>query len=388
MLSVLLVLVVTFSAINISNYVSVENDAKASVGEVIRQGTDDTPPGGPSGDPSGRVEIRDIHYFVVSFNLDGSINAYNTRHMFMLSEEACKELATKVYNNELTGGKYDTFRYSKTLKDDNLTYVGFVDIREKLDSANKFLLISSLIALGALLAFSGLVILGSNIAFKSTEEAYKNQKRFITNASHELKTPLTIISADLDLIEIDHGKNEWSESIRDQLTRLNEMTNQLVTLSKLEEEDKKRFPFEDFSINEVCNNAIESFAPSFKKEDIKFSSNITGNITMFGNKRLIEELIYIFLDNSLKYTGGEMKSSYFVVSKNSKDKIEFRFSNTIDKNEEVDEKQIMDRFYRSPSNKKQGSGVGLSIAKEIIRLHKGTIKIDKNITSLTFIITF
>ena len=389
MLSVLLVLVVTFSAINISNYVSVENDAKAAVSEVIRQGTDDTPPGeGPSGDPSGRVEIRDVHYFVVSFNADGSINAYNTRHMFMFSEDVCKDLATKVYNNELTGGKYDTLRYNKTLKDDNLTYVGFVDIREKLESANKFLLISSLIALGALLAFSGLVILGSNIAFKSTEEAYKNQKRFITNASHELKTPLTIISADLDLIEMDHGKNEWSESIRDQLTRLNEMTNQLVTLSKLEEEDKKRFPFEDFSINEVCNKAIDSFAPSFKKEDIKFSSNITGNITMFGNKRLIEELIYIFLDNSLKYTGGEMKSSYFVVSKNSKDKIEFRFSNTIDKNEEVDEKQIMDRFYRSPSNKKQGSGVGLSIAKEIIRLHKGTIKIDKNITSLTFIITF
>lgn len=390
MLSVLLVLVVTFSAINISNYVSVENDAKAAVSEVISQGTDDTPPPeeGQGGDPSGRVEIRDIHFFVVSFNEDGSINAYNTRHMFIISEDACKELATKVYSNELTGGKYDTFRYNKTLKDDNLTYVGFVDIREKLDSANKFLLISSLIALGALLAFSGLVILGSNIAFKSTEEAYKNQKRFITNASHELKTPLTIISADLDLIEMDHGKNEWSESIRDQLTRLNEMTNQLVTLSKLEEEDKKRFPFEDFSINEVCNNAIDSFAPSFKKEGIKFSSNITGNITMFGNKRLIEELIYIFLDNSLKYTGGEMKSSYFVVSKNSKDKIEFRFSNTIDKNEEVDEKQIMDRFYRSPSTKKQGSGVGLSIAKEIIHLHKGTIKIDKNITSLTFIITF
>lgn len=388
MLSVLLVLVVTFSAINVSNYVSVENDAKAAVSEVIRQGTDDTPPGGPGGDPSGRVEIRDVHYFVVSFNEDGSINAYNTRHMFIFSEEQCKELATKVFNNELSGGKYDTLRFNKANKEDGLTYVGFVDIREKLDSANKFLLISSLIALGALLAFSGLVILGSNIAFKSTEEAYKNQKRFITNASHELKTPLTIISADLDLIEMDHGKSEWSESIRDQLTRLNEMTNQLVTLSKLEEEDKKRFPFEDFSINEVCNNAIDSFAPSFKKEEIKFSSNITGNLTMFGNKRLIEELIYIFLDNSLKYTGGEMKSSYFVVSKNSKDKIEFRFSNTIDKNEEVDEKQIMDRFYRSPSAKKQGSGVGLSIAKEIIHLHKGTIKIDKNMTSLTFIITF
>ena len=109
---------------------------------------------------------------------------------------------------------------------------------------------------------------------------------------------------------------------------------------------------------------------------------------MYGNKYLIDELVYIFLDNSLKYTGGDNKSSYFVVSENSKGKIEFRFSNTIDLNDEVDVKQIMERFYRSPSNKKEGSGVGLSIAKEIIKLLRGTIKIDKNSNSLTFIVTF
>ncbi|MBR0439742.1 MAG: HAMP domain-containing histidine kinase [Bacilli bacterium] len=387
MLSVLIVLVTTFSAINISNYVSVENNATNAVSEVIKQGTEDVPPeqGGPA---RGGVELREVHYFVVSFNQDGSINSSNTKHMFILSETECKELATKVFANQLTGKKYSTFRFNKTLKNDGLTYVGFVDIKEKLESTNQYLLISSLIALGAFAAFAGLVILGSNIAFKSTEEAYKNQKRFVTNASHELKTPLTIISADLDLIEMDNGKNEWSESIRDQLVRLNEMTNQLVTLSKLEEEDKTRFPFADFSINEVCNKAIDAFSTSFKNEGIKFSHNITGNITMFGNKYLIDELIYIFLDNSLKYTGGEMKSSYFVVSTNAKGKIEFRFSNTINKDEEVDTKQIMDRFYRSPSNKKEGSGVGLSIAKEIINLHKGTIRIDKSVTSITFIITF
>ena len=388
MLSVLIVLAVTFSSINISNFVTTENNATAAVSEVIRQGTDDVVPGGPGGEPGGKVELREMHYFIVSFNQDGSINASNTKHMFILSETECKDLATKVYSNQLTGGKHGSFRFGKSTKDDGLTYVGFVDIREKLNSANQYLLISSLVALGALLAFAGLVILGSNIVFKPAEEAYKNQKRFITNASHELKTPLTIISADLDLIEMDSGKNEWSDSIRDQLLRLNEMTNQLVTLSKLEEEDKSRFPFEDFSVNEVCNKAIEAFSSSFKKENIKFSSNVTGNITMFGNKYLIDELIYIFLDNSLKYTGGEMKSSYFVVSKNSKGKIEFRFSNTINKDDEVDIKQMLDRFYRSPSNKKEGSGVGLSIAKEIVNLHKGTIKVDKNITSLTFVITF
>ncbi len=388
MLSVLIVLLMTFATINISNFVTMENNAAAVVNEVIRQGTADTPPGEGLGQSRSKVELREVHYFIVSFNQDGTVNSANTKHMFIISESECKELATKVFNGQLNNKKYGYFRFDKSLKDDGLTYVGFVDIKEKLNSANQYLLISSLIALGAFAVFAGLVILGSNIAFKSTEEAYKNQKRFVTNASHELKTPLTIISADLDLIEMDNGKNEWSDSIRDQLVRLNEMTNQLVTLSKLEEEDKKRFPFEDFSINEVCSKAIDAFSASFKKEGIKFSNNVTGNITMFGNKSLIDELVYIFLDNSLKYTSGEMKSSYFVISTNSKGKIEFRFSNTVDKDEEVDVKQIMDRFYRSPSVKKEGSGVGLSIAKEIINLHKGTIKIDKNITSITFIITF
>lgn len=387
MLSVFIVLAFTFAAINISNYVTVENDAISAVNEAIRQGTDDFMDGGaPETNPENRVELREVHYFVIAFNQDGSVNKTNTHHMFILSENECIALAEKVFDNQLTGGKYDTFRYDKVRKGDSLTYVGFVDVKEKLESANRYLLISSLVALGAFLAFAGLVIIGSNIVFKSSEEAYKNQKRFITNASHELKTPLTIISADLDLIEMDNGKNEWSESIRDQLTRLNEMTNQLVTLSKLEEDDKNKFPFADFSLNEICNKAVDAFSSSFKKEGIKFSYNIAGNINMYGNKYLIDEMLYIFFDNSLKYTGGDLKSSYFVVSKNAKGKIEIRFSNTIDKDDEVDVKQMLDRFYRSPSNKKEGSGIGLSVAKEIVTLHKGTIKVDKSPTSLTFII--
>lgn len=214
-----------------------------------------------------------------------------------------------------------------------------------------------------------------------------NQKSVQYNASHELKTPLTVISADLDLITPSQENDEWISSIRDQVSRLVKMTNQLVTLAKLDEEDKTRFPMEDFSINQVCHEAIDAFAPGFKKEGIKFSSHITGNLTMFGNRHLMEELVYLFLDNSLKYTGGENKSSYFVVNENKKN-IEFRFSNTIDKDDEVDIKQIMERFYRSPSQKKEGSGVGLSIAKEIIDFHKGKIKIEKNENTLFFIISF
>ena len=334
-----------------------------------------------------RVNLREEHYFVVTFNQDGTINQTDNRQMFILTKEECNELATKAYNNELNGNRYGNFRFQKEVKSDGLTYVGFVDIKERLDSANNFLLVSSLVSIGAYLLLIGLIIIASKIAFKSSEEAYKKQKRFITNASHELKTPITVINADLDLIEMDNGESEWSKSIRDQLVKLTEMTNQLVTLSRLEEEDSSKYPFEDISLNEISQRVVNDFKPSFKKEDIKFSYNITGNLTMFGNKFLINELITIMLDNSLKYTGGENKSSYFVVNEN-KNKIEFRFSNTIDKNDEVDAKQILERFYRSPSNKKEGSGIGLSIVQEIINLHNGKIKVDKSNSSLTFVITF
>ncbi len=385
-LSVFFVLAITMGAINITNYVSVENNASGVLTEVINEGPKkQDEPGGRPGE--GPMDLRQEHYFIATFNNDGTLIQLDNRQMFAFSEQECKDLATKVYTGELSGGKYDTLRYTKALKNDGTTSVGFLDIKEKLESARKFLFLSLGISAGAYLVLIALIIFASKIAFKSSEEAYLKQKRFITNASHELKTPITVINADLDLIEMDNGKNEWTDSIRDQLTRLTEMTNQLVTLSKLEEEDPTKYPFSDFSLNDVCKATADSFAPSFKKEGIKFAYNITGNLTMHGNQRLIDELIHIFLDNSLKYTGGDNKSSYFTVSEN-KNKIEFRFSNTLDKDDEVDPKQIMDRFYRSPSNKKEGSGIGLSIAQEIISLHKGKIHVDKNNSTLSFVITF
>ena len=386
-LSVFFVLFVTIAAINISNYAVVENNASTSLNEILAEGPKpDMGPGGPR--QEGPQDLRQQHYFIVSFNADGSIQQTDNRQMFLFTKEECEQLATKVYKNELTGGKYESFRYGKAVKGDGFTYVGFLDIKEQLDSVQRFLLVSSLVSVGAYAALIGLIFVASKIAFRSSEEAYRKQKRFISNASHELKTPITVISADLDLITMDHGESEWTASIKDQLVRLTEMTNQLVTLSQLEEDDPSRFPFADFSLNEVCAAATETFAPLFEKEGIQFAHNISGNLTMHGNRKLIDELIRIFVDNSLRYTGGEKKASYFVVSENSKGKIEIRFSNTIDKSDQVDVKQIMERFYRSPSNKKEGSGIGLSIAQEIINLHKGKIAVSKNDSTIAFSIVF
>ena len=398
MLSVFFVLASTIAAINISNYASIENSSKSTLTEIIKNGLDDKgpedrsrAPGDGEKPPEGGVPekpgFRQSNYFISVFDANGNLKDYNYNHIFYLSEKQCKDLSLKVYKNQLTGRRYETFRFTKEVKN-KLTYVAFVDIKLELENANKFLLISSLVSVGSYALLFGLIIIASRIAFKPSEDAYKKQKKFITNASHELKTPLTIISADLDLIELDNGKSEWSDSIRSQVEKLTTMTSQLVELSRLEEEEKSNYPFEDFSVNEVCGSAIRTFGPSFKKEKIKFSYNISEDLKMYGNKHLIEKLLYIFLDNSLKYTGGENKTSDLVINKNSRGKIQFVFSNTLSSDDETDPKLITERFYRAPSNKKEGSGIGLSIAQEIVSLHKGKIKVDKSNFVLSFYITF
>ena len=398
MISVFLVLVTAIGAINISNYVFIEKGSKDSLNEIILHSDEDIP-GPPLSNVTTRLEEPDPHekdrgsfrrnsFFIVCFDGGGNITKLSCNHIFELSEDQCKELATKVYKDELSGRKYENFRFKKETKDNGNTYVAFIDLKIELDEANKFLLISSLISVGAYAVLTGLIILGSKIAFKPNEDAYRKQKKFITNASHELTTPLTIINADLDLIEMDHGKSEWSDSIRCQVDRLTNMTKQLVDLSRLEEDDKMNYPFEEFQLNVVCSKTIDSFQKKFEKEGIKFYYTVKDDITMYGSKYLIEDLVNIFLDNSVKYTGGEHKESNVKVFQPSKGKIELVFSNTLGEEDEIDPKLVMERFYRSPSNKKDGSGIGLSIAQEIINLHKGKIKVDKSDNVLTFTITF
>lgn len=392
MVSIFFVLAITMSAINIANFAMVEKNARNTLVEVIEQGAKVPIQPDPidPGEKDHKEDFKPIeeHYFITIFNEDGSIKESNYGHMFKMSPEECEKLSIKVYKNELTGRKYGDFRFTKVTKEDKTTSVAFVDIKPNLENAKSFLLVSMLISVGAYAAIFGLIILASKIAFKTSEEAYKKQKKFITNASHELKTPLTVISADLDLIEMDYGKSEWSDSIRNQVHVLTNMTKEMVDLSRLEENDPKNYPFLNFSISDVATKMCEQFEPLFDREKIEFSHEISENLEMQGNKSLFERLIAIFLENSLKYTGGDNKKSYFDISKINKNRIEFVFSNTLDKDDELDIKQIMERFYRSPSNKKDGSGIGLSIADEIIKLHNGKIKINKDTDKIFFEISF
>ena len=411
LLSVFLVLASTIAAINIANYLKTEEEANEILDRAIlneRREFSNQFDFDMNGnmfarrDEDGYVfkdrgDVPRGQFFVTVFNSDNDDIWYTDFHAISRNKEADQSKAVEAYKSEESKGSVDNFRY-KTLSSTetitfsgdwgenvvefNVTYVAMIDMIEMHHGTNNYLISSIVVAVISYLIIALLIVLSSQAVFKTSEESYRKQKAFVTNASHELKTPLTIINADLELLEMDNGDNEWTDSIRDQVRRLTAMTNQLVTLSKLDENDLKNYPFDNVDVSNIAKETIDAFVPLYEKKNIMFSSDISDDVLIYGNKYLINELFYIFLDNALKYTkdNGELNVA---VKKNNK-KVEIIFSNdTADK--EVDVNQIFERFYRSPnSNKKEGSGIGLSIAKEIVILHKGKISASINDDKIYF----
>ena len=441
LVSILFVLAATIAAINVSNYLKVERETTESLNEIIEYSHQNAlmmngvmpnnqqeqqpgggQPGGPGGQGGGqgggqqggyyyrREEINE-QYFVTVYDELGSIEWYDYNHIAPGDSdvELRQLMSTKVYASGETSGTIGKLRFKVATTDEEVevvvrwemgpdggqavtenrqlkfTYVAFLDTSERNHAFSNFFMSSMIIAAISYTVLAILIVLSSKFVFRTSEESYKKQKAFITNASHELKTPLTIISTDLELIEMDHGKTEWTESIHDQVIRLNTMTKQLVTLSKLDEGNANNYPFAEFSLSKLAEESVDSFSPAFKIKNLTLNSDIASDIDIKGNRYLINELFYIFFDNALKYTKSNGEAS-LTIKKNTIKKIDITFNNDVE-DDEMDVEQLFERFYRSPkSSSQEGSGIGLSIAKEIVELHKGRINVSVKNGKIYFII--
>ena len=405
--SILCVLAIAMASINVYNYSKVNSEAEMTLNDAIDESArgfgfwngqpktfegeskigsqpsdnEGNPPEPKEGEPRpgeddwkgpGFDRLKNDNYFVIRFNNDGEIiDDFSFVGVRWVEESSAREMAINVYKGEDSTGRIDEIQFKKENRD-GTTYVAFVDLHRQLQTADTFLCTSFIVAGLSFLVLGGLIVLASFIIFKPSEQAYQKQKKFITNASHELKTPLTIINTDLEIIEMDNGANEWTDSIKDQVNRLTVMTNQLVTLSRLDESNKENYPFEAFSLSEIVNKSIEAFIPLYEKQGLSLKYDISEDIDVKGNESLINQLIYILLDNANKYA--KDKGEIFVsLSKNNKNQTLLNVSNDIEEDSQIDVEQLFDRFYRAPTAKTSGSGIGLSIASEIVKLHKGQI---------------
>ena len=248
----------------------------------------------------------------------------------------------------------------------------FLNCQRELDSYESFVKNSVLISIGVILSVLVLIILISKKVIAPIQETYLKQKQFITGASHELKTPLAIISSNADVLEMMNGDSKWTTNIHNQVDRLTSLVNSLVVFSRMEEKDTVERT--SFNLTETLKSRIEDFdeLANFQKKYIV--TDIDENLNYYGEKDSIIQLMDILLENAIKYAPEDSDISV-KLNKNRK-YATFKVSNKANV-KKGDLSKVFDRFYRLDESRNsaiKGYGIGLSMAQLIAEKHKETIQ--------------
>ena len=248
----------------------------------------------------------------------------------------------------------------------------FLNCQRELDSYESFVKNSVLISIGVILSVLVLIILISKKVIAPIQETYLKQKQFITGASHELKTPLAIISSNADVLEMMSGDSKWTTNIHNQVDRLTSLVNSLVVFSRMEEKDTVERT--SFNLTETLKSRIEDFdeLANFQKKYIV--TDIDENLNYYGEKDSIIQLMDILLENAIKYAPED--SDILVKLNKNRKYATLKVSNKANV-EKGDLSKVFDRFYRldeSRNSEIKGYGIGLSMAQLIAEKHKETIQ--------------
>lgn len=332
----------------------------------------DSKPEPPSDNRNMNVETKYVtRYFVVTVDSDNNIKNIDTGHIAAIDSSKAEEYAESALSSGKNKAYLGNYKYLISDKD-NEKLVIFVDCRGPLKTRRQFLEVSIIIAVAAFAVFSILLGLISKKAVKPYIEAVEKQKRFITDAGHEIKTPLAIISANNEVLEMIHGESEWNVSIKHQVNRLSELVKQLVTMSKMDEDINP--VFSEFNISDAVYDSASSFVTLAASKNKHAEIKVTDDLMYTGDEGMIRQLVSVLMDNAVKYAddGGEILISLVPHGKS----IKLSVYNTCENPPEGDLNLLFDRFYRADSSRSRetgGYGIGLSIARSIVELHKGKI---------------
>ena len=385
MLSLLIVLGLLIGLINILNYVNVAKEADETLALLAEfDGAFPFRPDEFEGDLrgegrgfgrrnfSGELPFQS-RYFSVTLSESGEVLSSDLNNVATIDSETATDMALAAAKRNREKGFSGDYRYLRTDGDGGTRWI-FLNRERELSSFRDFLLISSLISVGGLLLVFVLMVLLSGRIVRPIAQSYEKQKQFITDAGHELKTPITIINADADMLEESAPDSEWLRDIRKQTERLSTLTNNLIYLSKMEEESAKPLMIE-FPVWEVAQETALPYATVARTQGQTFTTEVQPMLSMTGDEASIRKLFTILLDNAIKYTSKDGAIA-LTLKKNGRT-IRLAVTNTAEGLEKGNMDRLFDRFYRadaSRSSETGGFGLGLSVAKAVTETHGGKIR--------------
>lgn len=317
--------------------------------------------------------INSINFFVIMADNNGTyVSLLNNDDM---TEDTAQSYITQILNSKDKSGMTGNYSFC-TEKKSNGTIIVLTDRTAEMNVMYKLKRTTFIIGLISIIVLSIGSYFISGLIVRPLKYTFEKQKQFISDASHELKTPLTVISANVDVLSGEIGDNKWLGYIQEQAGRMNILVNDLLSLTRLENKTSN-FIQTDFNLSQAIINTALPFECQAFESNKNFVLNIDDNISVFGSEQHIKQMAGIFIDNAIKYSkdGGTVR-----VSLTREDgKVVFSVYNTGNGVKEEDKYKIFERFYRSDESRNRatgGYGLGLAIAKSIIDKHKFKIEVE------------
>lgn len=374
MFSVIIVLILIIGGININNYRAITQKADETL-NILKDNNGHYPPKIPGKHEFTTPEaLYETRYFSVIINKQKEIIDIELDNISAVDELNARKYTLDVIRKNKEKGFIGYYRYLRVeLYNDDIMYI-FLDCNRTLTIFYQFLQSSVMMSIIVIILVLALVILFSSIVTRPLVKTYQKQKQFITNASHDLKTPLTIINGSCEILEYNNLDNEWIQTIKEQVTKLTSLTNKLVFLTKMDESIGD-YQVEEFNLSSVIEELILPYQQLLNSQNKTFIYNIQTDLVYKGNEKMISEMMTLLLDNALKYSSdqGIVELQIFKAGRN----IKIILSNTTDNIPVGNLDKLFERFTRLDTSRNSdtgGHGIGLSVVKSIVDAHKGKIK--------------
>ena len=338
-------------------------------------------------------------YIYIEFNDINHLDSIIYQYCDSENDEAVKKAAVQIFNSKKDRGKIsiDKNKYRYLLKYNppkNNYSIVFLDRTLEISTINRLLFIFIIITGIGLIFIFFISILLANWTIKPVAKAWDQQKQFIADASHELKTPLTVISTNTDVIlsnsnDTVESQSNWLNYIKNETIRMTKLVNSLLYIAKYDANETKIL-LKKINLSNIISSICLQYEPLIYENNKKLITNIDNNITIMGDEDKIKQLLNILMDNALKYSlnNGIIKIS---LKKNKQSNVYITVSNSSETINKEQLNKIFDRFFRIDSSRNRktgGSGLGLNIAKSIVEIHKGSINVMNKDNITSFIITF
>ena len=315
-------------------------------------------------------EIEGVYHVIVK---DGSIDNSLTDIDEKIEEYALEISKKNVRDDSGIKGNYI---YNVRKRGENTFEITFMENEDAITHANSILLVSVVLCILSLIAiYIGAKKISRTIV-KPVGETFEKQKQFISDASHELKTPLAVIEANADVLENELQDNKWIKYIQNEIESMNKLINELLMLAKIENIDSIR-ELKQINLSKELEIIISMFESMAYEKEITIDSNIKENIMLKANKEDIEHIVSTLLDNAIKHT--ESKKQVIVELNKEKNDIIIQVKNYGDPIPEEEREKIFERFYRidkSRNRKEKRYGLGLAIAKSTVEKYNGKIEVS------------